>query len=68
LAKIFKQPGNNIEASRRGAGDNGHCGNGFWFPEQGRVVNFPFPGGCVLNDNARGTRLRHGGARTPQTE
>jgi hypothetical protein len=29
MAEIFKQPGNNIEASRRGAGDNGLCGDVF---------------------------------------
>ena len=56
LAKIFKRRGNNIEAGRRGAAGNGRLGGAFSTSGQGRGLNFLFPDGCVLNDNARRTR------------
>jgi hypothetical protein len=36
MAKILKRRGNNIEAGRRGAGRNGHLGDVFSKPGQGR--------------------------------
>jgi hypothetical protein len=41
MAKIFEQPGNSIEASRRGAGSNGHFGDAFLFPGAGKSSEFP---------------------------
>ena len=68
VAKIFNRRVNNIEAYRRGAGGNGHRGDAFSALGQGAGVNFPFPNGCVLNDNARRTRSGRARGRIRQTE
>jgi len=67
MAKIFKRPGNNNEANRRGGRDSGHFGEAIAPAGQGRPASFPCLGGCVPNDTARRIRSRRGGGRTHQT-
>jgi hypothetical protein len=53
MAKIFKRPGNNNEANRRGGRDSGHFGEAIAPAGQGRAASFPCLGGCARNDTTQ---------------